>query len=145
MASEEESLDTGGETNSDPPPPAFPNGRRPSSGTDIGFEESISESELSPSETPIDALESSDKARESMLKRGSSGSILKPRKKWGSGGGPKSLRGIDLDNPEVKELLRRLSKIEAAAASSSSSSSSGHAKQASPDPCLQRRGIKVGA
>ncbi|KAG0599445.1 hypothetical protein M758_12G152500 [Ceratodon purpureus] len=65
MASEEES-DTG-ETGSDqpPPPPSFPDGRRPSSGTDIGFDESTSGSEL---EAPADG-----QARGSTLQRGSQG------------------------------------------------------------------------
>lgn len=167
MASEEEILDAGGEAALDLPRPEFPNGRRPSSGTGIGFEESISESELMPSEARIDdALESSSKALGSTLKRSSTrddlgsgrqrtsnsglgSAIFKPRdsikeergsrKQWGSGRAPKGLDGVDLDNPGVKELLRRLSKIEA-----SSSSSSGHEEPASPNPCLQRRGIKVG-
>ena len=164
MASEEEILDEGGEAALDPPPPKFPNGRRPSSGTDIGFEESISESDLSPSEAQIDdTLESSSKARGSTLKRGSTGDDLgsgglktsdsdsffgpresmkdgkASRKQWGSGRAPKGLGWVDLNNPGVKELLRRLNKIEA-----SSSSSSDHAELASPNPCLQRRGVKVG-
>ncbi|KAG0623424.1 hypothetical protein M758_3G173700 [Ceratodon purpureus] len=166
MASDEESVDAGGEADSDLPKPEFPNGRRPSTGTDIGFEESISESELTPSEAQIDDTpKSSSKARGSTLKRSSTGddlgsgrqrtsnagfgsAIFKPRepikegrgsrKQWGSGRAPKGLEGVDLENPGVKELLRRLSKIEA-----SSSSSSGHEEQASPNPCLQRRGIKA--
>lgn len=161
MASEEEVIGEGGEAALDPSPLGFPNSRRPSSQTDVGFEKSISESELASSEAQID--DGSIKARGSTLRRGSeddlgsgrrkvsnSGSILKSResikdgkpsrRQWGSGRMPKGLDGVDLDNPEVKELLRRLSKIEA-----SSSSSSGHAKMASSSPCLQRGGIKVGS
>lgn len=176
MASEEES--DAGETGLDPPPPPpeFPNGRRPSSGTDIGFEESTSVSEVAPSDAPAvdapsDVPESSaiargstrGSARGSTLKRGSMGdepdsrrrktsssmSILKarestsldgkpPRKQWGSGRASKGLDGLDLDNPEVKELLRRLKEAE-----ESTSSSSGHAKLASPKPGEYHRGIKV--
>lgn len=69
MASEEEK--DVGEAGSDqpPPPPSFPDGRRPSSGTDIGFDESTSGSELAPSQAPnVD-----EKARGSALQRGSQG------------------------------------------------------------------------
>lgn len=56
------------------------------------------------------------------------------RKQWGSGRAPKGLGWVDLNNPGVKELLRRLNKIEA-----SSSSSSDHAELASPNPCVALR------
>jgi hypothetical protein len=153
--------------------PVFPKGRRPSTGTDIGFEESTSGSELEQAPPAVDTTNASDKLRGSMAKRGSSqadigagsgdkrkpsnsGSLLKtlepaskrgskggderaPRKQWGSARSSKGTDGFDLENPEVKELLRRLSKTE----EPSSSSSSGNARIASPKPGEFHRGIKV--
>jgi hypothetical protein len=109
MASEEE--DDVGEAGSDqpPPPPIFPNGKRPSTGTDIGFDESTSGSEIAPSEASID-----DKARGSKLQRGSQGgepgrgSTLQRGSQGGEPGrGSTSKRGSQGDDPGRGSTLQR--------------------------------------
>lgn len=166
MASEEE-IDPG-ESGLDPPqeslpPPNFPNGRRPSSGTDIGFEDSSSE--LAPEESGGTKFRSSVQGRRATSKIGSnaaeeagsgrrkisnSGSVLKardfetvdgrpPRRKWSSRRASKGQDNLDSDSPEMKELLRRLKEVEA----SSSSGSTAHAKLTSPKSGEHHRGIKV--
>ncbi|XP_073386590.1 uncharacterized protein [Physcomitrium patens] len=166
MASEEE-IDPG-ESGLDPPqeslpPPNFPNGRRPSSGTDIGFEDSSSE--LAPEESGGTKFRSSVQGRRATSKIGSnaaeeagsgrrkisnSGSVLKardfetvdgrpPRRKWSSRRASKGQDNLDSDSPEMKELLRRLKEVEA----SSSSGSTAHAKLTSPKSGEHHRGIKA--
>jgi len=67
MAIEEESNIEGTDLNPLPPPPNFLKGRKPSSRTNIGLEESTSVSEVAPSQAPIlDALDSSIMARGSI-------------------------------------------------------------------------------